>query len=135
MEFILNFTGASIVEDYERIRAALIGDEKWSLHGQSFGGFCSFIYLSKYPNSIREAFITGGVPPINYGPNDVFSATYARAIERNEHYYTKYPNDINKVRTIMEYLNDHQVVLPDGGYLSVERFQQNGLLFGWLWWY
>lgn len=130
LKYVLNFTGASIVEDYERIREALLGEKKWTLHGQSFGGFCSFIYLSKYPKSIIEVFLTGGVPPINHGPDTVYTATYSRALERNNHYYTKFPNDVEKVKTILTYLSENEVVLPDGGNLSVERFQQNGLLLG-----
>ncbi|EGV66433.1 prolyl aminopeptidase [Yamadazyma tenuis ATCC 10573] len=130
LHYILNFTGASIVEDLERIREILLKTRKWSISGQSFGGFCSFIYLSKYPNSIKESFITGGVPPINHGPDDVYRSTYKRAKERNIHYYSKYPQDVTKVNTILTYLSTNKTSLPDGGNLSVERFQQMGLNFG-----
>lgn len=130
LEFILNFRADSIVEDAESIRKSLIGDEKWSLIGQSYGGFVSFTYLSKYPSSIREVLITGGVPPIGFNADDVYKATYERTRERNIHYYDKYPNDIEKVKNICNYLSKNRTALPNGGILSVERFQQLGLTFG-----
>jgi len=52
-----------IVEDAEALRRAL-GIEKWALFGQSFGGFCITAYLSAYPESVTEAFLTGGLPTI-----------------------------------------------------------------------
>lgn len=130
LDYVLNFTGASIVEDMDFIRKELIGNNKWSIVGQSFGGFCSFIYLSKYPGSIKESLITGGIPPVNHGPDDVYTATYQRCKERNIHYYEKYPKDVERVRVIMKYLKHNKVTLPDSGTLSVERFQQIGLNFG-----
>lgn len=130
LQFVLNFTGASIIEDLERIRIMLIGDLKWSIIGQSFGGFCSFIYLSKYPESLNESVITGGIPPINHGPDDVYSAGYKHAKERNAHYYDKYPHDVTHVNDILSYLSSNNVQLPNGGTLSVERFQMLGLVMG-----
>lgn len=131
LKYILNFRADSIVEDLESIRKILLGkDGKFSLLGQSFGGFCSFTYMSKHPESLREVAVTGGVPPINRIADDVYTATYERTKERNVHYYDKYPQDIAKVKNILKYLYSHKVVLPDGGNLSVERFQQLGIMFG-----
>jgi pimeloyl-ACP methyl ester carboxylesterase len=130
LEYILNFRADSIVEDYEAIRRILIGNTKWSLLGQSYGGFTSFTYLSKYSTSLKDVLVTGGVPPINYGPDDVYRSTYERTAERNQHYYDKYPGDVVKVKNILSYLANNTVTLPNGGNLSVERFQQLGLNFG-----
>lgn len=130
LEVILNFRADSIVEDAEAIRKALIGDAKWSILGQSYGGFCCFTYLSKYLKSLKEVLITGGVPPVDKTPDDVYTATYQRTRERNIHYFNKYPGDVAKVRAILEYLAENQVTLPNGGTLSVERFQALGILFG-----
>lgn len=130
LDFILNFRADSIVEDYERIRSILLGNDKWSLLGQSFGGFCTFTYLSKYASSLKEVLITGGVPPVNHTSEDVYLATYSRTKERNIHYYNKYPQDIPKVKNILSYLASNDVTLPNGGKLTVERFQQLGLSFG-----
>lgn len=130
LQYILHFRADSIVEDLELARKHLIKDGKISLLGQSYGGFTSFTYLSKYPDSLREVMVTGGVPPINFGPDDVYTATYARTTERNVHYYKKYPNDVSRVKQILSYLSENTVTLPSGGRLSVERFQQLGLNFG-----
>lgn len=131
LKFILNFRADSIIRDLEQIRKDLIGNHhKWSIMGQSYGGFCCFTYLSLFPESISEVIITGGVPPVHFKADDVYKATYQRTIERNLHYYDKYPRDQSKVVRICEYLNANKVVLPNGGTLSVERFQQLGLRFG-----
>lgn len=130
LEFLQNFSAVSIVNDLELIRNFLLGDVKWSISGQSFGGFCCFTYMSNFPSYVKECFVTGGVPPINYHATDVYKATYGRARDRNKHYYNKYPQDENRVRQILQYLQLNNVKLPDGGDLSVERFQQLGINFG-----
>ena len=43
------FRADNIVKDAEFIRKQIIGNEKWSILGQSFGGFCAANYLSYYP--------------------------------------------------------------------------------------
>src|SRR5262249_34477325 len=53
----------AIVRDAELIRRDL-GVERWSVLGQSFGGFAAMTYLSIAPEGLREAFITGGLSPI-----------------------------------------------------------------------
>ena len=66
LKFILNFRADSIIRDLEQIRKDLIGNHhKWSIMGQSYGGFCCFTYLSLFPESISEVIITGGVPPVH----------------------------------------------------------------------
>ncbi|KAG7192741.1 uncharacterized protein KQ657_001524 [Scheffersomyces spartinae] len=131
MEYLLHFRADSIVEDFESIRTMLLGEDlKWSILGQSYGGFCSFTYLSTHAKSLKLVLITGGVPPINYGPDDVYKATYQRTKDRNVHYYNKYPGDVARVRDILEYLDSNNVTLPNGGTLSVERFQLLGIDFG-----
>ncbi|KAI5952378.1 hypothetical protein KGF54_003245 [Candida jiufengensis] len=131
-EYLIHFRADSIVKDAEHIRKILIGDNKWSLLGQSYGGFCCFTYLSFYSDSIKQVLITGGVPPIGKTVDDVYTQTYKRTEERNIHYYNKYPQDIERVIGICDYLerNHPDVILPNGGTLSVERFQQLGLNFG-----
>lgn len=130
LECILNFRADSIVEDLELIRSVLIGSDKWSLLGQSYGGFVSCTYLSKYKNALKEVLITGGIPPIGFEADDVYRATYARTKERNEHYFAKYEGDRNKLKSICQYLSNNKVNLPNGGNLSVERFQQLGIGLG-----
>ena len=52
-----------IVEDCEDLRRAL-GLERWSLLGQSFGGFCVTRYLSEHAQSLEKVYITGGLPAV-----------------------------------------------------------------------
>lgn len=129
-EYILNFRADSIVEDLERFRKTIVGDRKWSILGQSYGGFCCFTYLSLHKDSLKQVLITGGIPPIGFHADDVYKATYQRCKERNIHYYDKYPTDIKKVRGILQFLNENTINLPNSGKLTVERFQQLGIILG-----
>lgn len=46
-EYVSMFRADNIVRDCEFVREKLLGKEgKWSLAGQSFGGFCIVSYLS-----------------------------------------------------------------------------------------
>src|SRR3954447_8433094 len=89
----------AIVRDAELIRQEL-GIERWSVLGQSFGGFCVCTYLSPAPESLREAFVTGGIPPVARPTDDVYRATYERVRERNRRFYARYPDDLERVRAI-----------------------------------
>ncbi|MEV0068235.1 alpha/beta fold hydrolase [Amycolatopsis sp. NPDC050768] len=84
-EYLAHFRADSIVRDAELIRQRL-GVERWSVLGQSFGGFTSLAYLSQAPEGLREAFFTGGLPPVERHPDEVYKATYATLLERNRRY-------------------------------------------------
>ncbi|CAM9802524.1 unnamed protein product, partial [Hapterophycus canaliculatus] len=71
-EFLGNFRADSIVEDCEAVRRRLAGaDTKWTVLGQSFGGFCLLTYLSKHPGALRAGLFTGGLPPVGRTPDEV----------------------------------------------------------------
>ncbi|ORY02823.1 alpha/beta-hydrolase [Basidiobolus meristosporus CBS 931.73] len=132
-EYLRYFRADSIIKDCEIIRKELLKDrdnQKWSLLGQSFGGFCITTYLSLFPESLEFALITGGVPPLVNNPDSVYQRLYKRVIKRNQQYYQKYPKDVSRVRAIVEYLASHPTKVPNGGDLTVRRFQQLGLFFG-----
>ncbi|KAJ5129650.1 uncharacterized protein N7515_005689 [Penicillium bovifimosum] len=133
-EYLKNFRADSIVRDCEAIRKVLTQNyppeqQKWSLLGQSFGGFCAVTYLSKFPEGLKEAFLTGGLPPLTNGPDAVYAKTYEKVKQRNEAYYQKFPDDADRVKKIMQYLTQNQVALPSG-VLTPARFQQLGILLG-----
>ncbi|KAJ5662882.1 hypothetical protein N7507_003613 [Penicillium longicatenatum] len=133
-EYLKLFRADNIVNDCEVIRQYLTkdypeGQRKWSIMGQSFGGFCATTYLCKYPESLKEAFICAGLPPMVNDPDPVYARTYEKVLERNKAYYTKYPEDVERVKTIMKYLTANEIALPSGR-LTPARFQQLGLLFG-----
>ncbi len=123
------FRADSIVADAEWIRRGL-GIERWSVLGQSFGGFCVATYLSKAPEGLREAFFTGGVPPVDRPVDDVYAATFERILERNERFYARYPGDRDRVRALHETLTTDDVRLPGGDRLTFRRFRQTGNFLG-----
>ena len=124
------FRADNIVRDAEQIRENLIGNNKWSVLGQSFGGFCATHYLSFYPDSLDKVFITGGLPPLNAHPDDIYRSTYKRVIKKNKLFYQIFPEAKINARRIADYLLGNKVYLPNGDQLSVERFQQLGLNLG-----
>jgi len=130
-KYLKLFRADAIVGDAELIRRSLMGPERaWSVLGQSFGGFCVTNYLSSAPEGLREAIITGGLPPLDRPPDDVYRATYRRVIGKNRRYFERYPDDADRARAIIEHLATQDVSLPGGGRLSPRRFQQLGIAFG-----
>jgi pimeloyl-ACP methyl ester carboxylesterase len=128
-EYLTHFRADSIVRDAEAIRAAL-GVERWSVLGQSFGGFTSMTYLSMAPEGLAEAFLTGGLAPIGRPVDDIYGATYRRLIGANRRYFARYPDDQARVREILRRLDDADLRLPSGDRLTGRRFRQLGLWLG-----
>jgi pimeloyl-ACP methyl ester carboxylesterase len=128
-EYLACFRADSIVRDAEWVRREL-GVDRWSVLGQSYGGFCVTTYLSLAPEGLREAFITGGVPPIGRHIDDVYRATYRRALGRNRRYYERYPDDRNRVLALRQRLDAEDVRLPGGDRLTGRRLRGLGHLLG-----
>lgn len=137
--YLKSFRADSIVKDCEAVRKALTADypedrKKWSILGQSFGGFCCTTYLSFYPEGVKEAFMFGGLPPARDNPDDVYEKLYKRVKQRNIEYYQKYPEDVKRVKRIVELLGrfgDETVRVQGGeGFMSARRFLGLGILFG-----
>ncbi|KAG0353362.1 hypothetical protein BG005_007351 [Podila minutissima] len=132
-EYFMQFRADSIVRDSELIRETLLAnctDKKWSLVGQSFGGFCISTYLSMFPGSITAAYITGGIPPMMDSLETVYRKSYKSVMEHTERFYKRFPLDIKRVKKIMKYLATHEVRMPNGGILTPRKFQQLGMKFG-----
>ena len=129
--YLSHFRADCIVDDCELIRCQLAGpDEKWSVLGQSYGGFCVAHYLSAHPEGLREAFITGGLPPLAASADDYYRATYPIVRRKTGKYFDRYPGDEALALRIMEHLDAQEVMLPAGGRLTVRRFQQAGFHLG-----
>jgi pimeloyl-ACP methyl ester carboxylesterase len=126
---LAHFRADAIVRDAEYIRRAL-GVEQWSVLGQSFGGLCVVSYLSLAPDGLREAFITGGLPPLGNRIDDVYRATYARTIDASRRYFERYPYDRARVLALHERLAASDLRLPSGDRLTGRRVRQLGALFG-----
>lgn len=130
-EHLSHFRADGIVGDAELIRRELLGaDQSWTVLGQSFGGFCVVHYLSQAPQGLKEAFITGGLPPLEATADDIYRATYPRVLDRNRRYYERYPEDESRVIAIVRMLQAEDIRLPGGDRLSPRKFQQLGLMFG-----
>jgi pimeloyl-ACP methyl ester carboxylesterase len=129
-EYLTHFRADSIVRDLERIRVEL-GVDRWSLLGQSFGGFTSLTYLSLAPEALREVLITGGLAPISgRAVDDIYAATWQRVREANERFHERYPGDRERLRGILERLDAEDVRLPNGDRLTSRRFRQVGMWLG-----
>jgi pimeloyl-ACP methyl ester carboxylesterase len=129
-DYLMHFRADNIVRDAEAIRQQLIGNQPWSILGQSYGGFCAMRYLSASPQGLKDVMITGGIPSLTRPADDVYRATYRRVVDRNRLYYQRYPDDVALVRKIVEHLSRSPVCLPGGGDLTVQRFLQVGLQLG-----
>jgi len=130
-DYLKCFRADSIVQDAEWIRRELAGtNTPWSVLGQSFGGFCVTHYLSAAPNGLREAIITGGLPPIGRTVDDIYRATGRRILDKNAKFYARYPEDVERAATVMDWISRNDVRLPAGDRLTPRRFQQLGHHFG-----
>ena len=129
--YLLHFRADAIVQDAEWIRRALLGDAaRWSVLGQSYGGFCATHYLSVAPAALDAVLITGGLPPLVAHPDEIYRATYRHVLAKNERYFARYPGDVTRVRAIVDVLATQEIHLPSGDRLTPQRFQQLGLELG-----
>ncbi|WP_063344480.1 alpha/beta fold hydrolase [Vibrio jasicida] len=128
-DYLSHFRADNIVRDAEFIREQF-GVEKWAILGQSFGGFCSLTYLSLFPNSLLQSYITGGVPSVSRHADDVYQATFKRTMEKNQAFFQQFPQAQQLCQNIANHLLEHEEFLPNGQRFTVEQFQQIGINFG-----
>lgn len=75
-----------LVKDCEAIRHILLDhktkseDRKWTIMGQSFGGFCAISYLSFHSEGLKEVFLTGGLAPLVNDPDTVYEALIRKCL-------------------------------------------------------
>ncbi|WP_130345658.1 alpha/beta fold hydrolase [Herbihabitans rhizosphaerae] len=128
-DYLAHFRADAIVADAEWIRREL-GVDRWSVLGQSFGGFCALHYLSVAPDSLAEVYFTGGLPPVGLHCDEVYRATFTRMTEINGEYYRAYPGDRDRVRKILDLCEAGEIVLRGGDVLTPRRFRQIGHALG-----
>ena len=128
-EYLTHFRADSIVRDAECLREHL-GADRWSLLGQSFGGFCTLHYLSTAADSVAEAFFTGGLPPVGLPVDDIYSRTYDLMRDLNVAYHRRFPGDADRLRTIVAACDAGEVLLPNGDAVSARRFRTIGSHLG-----
>ncbi|MFD7609429.1 alpha/beta fold hydrolase [Streptomyces sp. NPDC059828] len=129
-DYLAHFRADSIVRDCEAVRRQLTGGARWTVLGQSFGGFCATHYLSTAPEGLRTVLITGGLPSLDARADDVYRAAYPRIQRKAEAHYARYPQDIERARRIAAHLIEQRPVLPGGYVLTAEAFQSLGIQLG-----
>lgn len=128
--YLSHFRADNIIRDAEHIRQALIGEGKWSILGQSFGGFCVLRYLSAAPQGLARAFITGGIPSLTKPATEVYQATFPRVNAKNKAFFERFPKAQGICQAIAEHLANHEEMLANGERLTVEHFQLLGIHLG-----
>jgi pimeloyl-ACP methyl ester carboxylesterase len=134
-EYLTWFRADSIVRDAELLRERL-GGKPWSVLGQSFGGFCVTTYLSFAPEGLREAFVTGGLPPVGHRVDDVYRRLVERHVRRLEVYFERYPEDRERWAQVPQrWLRTPAQVVgmstgPDELHHLIEFVEASGLQFG-----
>jgi pimeloyl-ACP methyl ester carboxylesterase len=128
-EHLARFRADAIVRDCEAIRSEL-GVERWTVLGQSFGGFCAVHYLSSAPEGLSGVMITGGLPGLETSAEDVYRRTYPLTRTKNEQLFARFPQLEGRVRAVFDRLQRGDVVLPCGDPLTPERLQLVGSQLG-----
>ncbi len=126
-----HFRADSIVKDCEAIRKALAGaDEKWTVLGQSFGGFCVVHYLSTAPEGLAGAMITGGLPGLETHADDVYARTFPLTAKKNAEMHKRFPALRDWMMRAFRRAARGDVKLPCGDPLTPRRLQTVGAQLG-----
>ncbi|AOP41746.1 alpha/beta fold hydrolase [Edwardsiella piscicida] len=129
-DYLSHFRADAIVRDAEHLRLRHFGGRRWTTLGQSYGGFITLTYLSQAPQGLYACYITGGLPAIAPDATRLYEATYRLVAQRNQHFFTRYPQAREQLDRIVALLREQAVYLPDGDLLSVERLLTLGLDMG-----
>lgn len=127
--YLSHFRADEIVNDCELVREAL-GAAKWTVLGQSFGGFTTLHYLSTHAESLEGALITGGLSAVRRPVDDIYAATWEIMIGKSEAYYRWFPGDRERVRELTARCAVGEISLPNGDVVSPERFRTLGHRLG-----
>ena len=109
-----------IVEDCEDLRRAL-GLERWSLLGQSFGGFCVTRYLSEHAQSLESVYITGGLPAVGHSIDEVYALSYEAMRAKSEEYYARFPQDRDRMASLAAKAGRGELRTAGGDLVGPER--------------
>lgn len=128
-EHLTHLRADAIVRDCEALRAHL-GADRWSVLGQSFGGFTTLAYLSTHASSLQDVFVTGGLSAIGRRPDDVYALCYDKMRTASERYYRRFPEHREAMRRLVDLADDGKIVLPDGEVVSRSRLRSVGSALG-----
>ena len=128
-DYVSHLRADSIVRDAELLRAQVADGAKWTTLGQSYGGFCTFTYLSLAPHGLDRCLVTGGIPPIGLRAEDVYRRTWRRVLAKNGTYFARFQSDRKRLNDLITLLQ-RPAMLPDAGQLTLERLLAVGIEFG-----
>jgi pimeloyl-ACP methyl ester carboxylesterase len=128
-ERLTHFRADAIVRDAECLREHL-DVRRWSLLGQSFGGFCCLQYLSAAPDSLREVYFTGGLPSVGRAVDDVYSATFDSMRRLSQRYLRRFPEDAARLARLLDRCDAGEVRTPDGTIVSRRLMRTIGSQLG-----
>jgi len=143
--YLSHFRQDNIVRDLEAIRLCLSriisADSsiskmvKWTLLGQSFGGWIALTYVSFLPAALSAVYLTAGLAPIGSTAHEVYARLYRRVAECNEAYYQTFPGDVELVRRVVGHLRKHEYSYRVEGCkgrhkLTAQAFMTLGRCFG-----
>ncbi len=112
---LAHYRADAIVADAEDLRRALLGaDGRWTLLGQSYGGFLAFTYLSNHPDALEGVLIAGGVPSLDRPAHDVYRATYRALIGKLRAFGRRYPGDLERWRALNAHVVEREERSADG---------------------
>ncbi|WP_055045908.1 alpha/beta fold hydrolase [Devosia sp. A16] len=129
-DYLSHFRADSIVDDFEHARKTLFAGKRWESLGQSYGGFLTLTYLSRYPEALAACYVAGGLAGLRPSADEVYRRTYPRAAGKSRLYYKRYPDDVARVAAIADFIDGNEVRLPDGDRLTVKRLQTIGIDLG-----
>ena len=129
-DYLTHFRADSIVDDFEHARKTLFPGKSWESLGQSYGGFLTLTYLSRYPEALAACYVAGGLASLKPDADEVYRRTYPRAAAKTRLYYKRYPDDVARVAAIADHLASNAVYLPDGDLLTPRRLQTIGIDLG-----
>lgn len=129
--YVQHFRADAVAGDCEAVRRRL-GVEQLAVLGEDFGSLVALTFLSRFPRSVRQLFLCDGLMLAEVeGPEDICHRMYRCALRGNRWYYSRYPEDVGKVREIVAHLEQiGGVPLADGGRLTPRRFLTLGSLLG-----
>ncbi|MDO4784744.1 MAG: alpha/beta fold hydrolase [Propionibacteriaceae bacterium] len=128
-EYCTHLRADAIVADCEALRQHL-GVARWSVLGQSFGGFTLLHYLSTRPDSVERAYFTGGLPPVGRTCDEVYEMTYRKMAAKSRQFYRMFPGDEQRMRRALELAAAGELNLPNGDPVSASRLRSIGTLLG-----
>ena len=126
---LTHFRADAIVRDCELLREHL-GVERWSLLGQSFGGFTSLSYLSLAAERLETVYLTGGLAAVGVSPDDVYGATYVTMQAKCERYFRRFPGDRDRVLAALDLARTGELGLPNGDELTPGLLRSIGGVLG-----